>query len=113
MTKPLTTEQLRDRISDYVQAAYLHGLSTENLDTCELEPPLDISDTDWITDALMSAVKDHVDYVIGEDLEVGRPHKIKQQDGSIIETTVKRDDYKARQAVNAEKAEQRNRGGGY
>jgi hypothetical protein len=43
-------------IQDYVQAAYLHGLSTENLDTGELEPPRDISETDWITEAIEAQI---------------------------------------------------------
>lgn len=39
-------------IKDYVESAYLHGLGVENLDTGEFEPPRDISDIEWITEAL-------------------------------------------------------------
>ena len=39
-------------ILQYVEAAYLHGLCVENLDTGELEPPKDISDVKWIDEAI-------------------------------------------------------------
>jgi hypothetical protein len=51
MTNPANVT-LRDTVEQYIQAAYLHGLSTENLDTGELEPPRDISEVDWITEAI-------------------------------------------------------------
>ncbi len=49
-------DELRDKISMYVESAYLHGLPTENLDTGEFEPPRDISDVAWITDKIMQLI---------------------------------------------------------
>ena len=96
----MTSTELRKKVADYVQAAYLHGLMTENLDTGELEPPADISDTDWITDSIMHAVKDHVVYVIGPDAPINAKFKWNGSQERKI-------------GKNIEKAEQRNRAGAY
>lgn len=55
----LVPDDLRKKVTDYVAAAYLHGLPTENLDTGELEPPRDIADTDWIVDSLLELYLTH------------------------------------------------------
>lgn len=39
-------------ILEYIEAAYLHGLCVENLNTGELEPPRDISEVAWIAEAI-------------------------------------------------------------
>lgn len=60
---------LREQIQQYIKAAYLHGLPVENLDTGELEPPRDISDVAWITDAIMQAVKAELGAALLKELE--------------------------------------------
>jgi len=50
-TSPKGTQD-RLTIKDLVEAAYLHGLCVENLDTGELEPPKDIADVQWIVDKI-------------------------------------------------------------
>jgi hypothetical protein len=50
MSKDISEQHAR--ILEYVEAAYLHGLCVENLDTGELEPPRDISEVAWIADRL-------------------------------------------------------------
>lgn len=48
---------LKSAILQYVEAAYLHGLPVENLDTGELEPPNDISEVSWIADSILTSVE--------------------------------------------------------
>lgn len=53
-------EALKEKISGYIEAAYLHGLPTEDMDTGEMEPPADIADVAWITDSVLHLIASEV-----------------------------------------------------
>lgn len=57
---PSPDDALREKISGYIEAAYLHSLPTENMDTGELEPPADIADVAWITDSILHLLASEV-----------------------------------------------------
>ncbi len=53
------SKSISDELREYVQSAYLHGLPVENLDTGEIEPPADISDVEWIVEAILSHIEEN------------------------------------------------------
>lgn len=55
-----TIDEPAPTVKDYVESAYLHGLSVENLDTGELEPPRDISEVEWITARIEALIQQEV-----------------------------------------------------
>lgn len=55
---------LKAKISEYVEAAYLHGLSVADLDAGEVDPPRDISEVAWITDTLMELMDKEINTVL-------------------------------------------------
>lgn len=85
---------LRERVANYVEAAYLHGLPTENLDTGESEPPRDISDVAWITDSLLTAFEATAKGVIGETEGYSWEHATPNNDEWL---KMKRNDLRAEQ----------------
>lgn len=54
----MTKQDTRTKVLMYVEAAYLHGLPVENLDTGELESPRDIADVAWIADKIMELLEE-------------------------------------------------------
>jgi hypothetical protein len=54
---------MKDKILEYVEAAYLHGLPAENFDTGKREAPADIADVAWIADRILALFNE----AIGED----------------------------------------------
>jgi len=72
-------------IKDLVEAAYLHGLPVENLDTGELEPPRDISDVQWIIDDIearinKAVIEARMDELSGYEAVVNSPVKEFRED---------------------------------
>ncbi len=51
------SKSISDELREYVQSAYLHGLPVENLDTGEIEPPANISDVEWIVEAILKLIE--------------------------------------------------------